>query len=52
MYATYNSKKRGDMLVNKLDGPYDSRVLPVVLTGVMILFLSVVWVGALVSYHK
>jgi len=52
LYAAYNFKKRGDMLVNKLDGPYDSRVLPVVLTGVMILFLSVVWVGALVSYHK
>jgi len=37
--------------VNKLDGPYDSRVLPVVLTVVMMLFLVVVWVGALVSYH-
>jgi|Transcript_1932 uncharacterized membrane protein YidH (DUF202 family) len=50
-YAAYNFKKRGDMLVNKLDGPYDSRVLPVVLTVVMMLFLVVVWVGALVSYH-
>ena len=51
-YAAYNFKKRGDMLVNKLDGPYDSRVLPVVLTVVMMLFLVVVWVGALVSYHN
>jgi uncharacterized membrane protein YidH (DUF202 family) len=52
LYAAYNFKKRGDMLVNKLDGPYDNRVLPVMLTVVMMVFLSVVWVGALVSYHK
>lgn len=34
----------------KLDGPYDSRVLPVVLTCVMMTFLTVVWIGSIVSY--
>jgi len=51
IYAAYNFKRRGDMLVNKLDGPYDNRVLPVVITMVMMTFLSVVWVGAIVSYR-
>jgi hypothetical protein len=35
----------------KLDGPYDNRVLPVVLTIVLMTFLTVVWVGAVVSYR-
>jgi uncharacterized membrane protein YidH (DUF202 family) len=52
VYAAYNFKKRGDMLTQKMDGPYDNRVLPVVLTIVMMVFLTVVWVGAMVSYHS
>lgn len=34
----------------KMDGPYDSRVLPVVLTVVMMSFLSAVWIGTIISY--
>eukprot|EP00890_Picochlorum_soloecismus_P000314 jgi/Picsp_1/1283/NSC_04764-R1_vacuolar transport chaperone-like protein len=52
VYAAYNFKRRGDMLVQKLDGPYDNRLLPVMLTVVMMTFLTVVWVGAVVSYHE
>jgi hypothetical protein len=33
-----------------MDGPYDSRVLPVVLTVVMMSFLSAVWIGTIISY--
>jgi hypothetical protein len=51
-YGAYNFKKRGDMLVQKLDGPYDSRVLPVVLTIVLMTFLTVVWIGAIISYRE
>jgi hypothetical protein len=35
----------------KLDGPYDNRVLPVVITIVLMTFLTVVWVGAVISYR-
>jgi len=52
IFAAYNFKRRGDMLMLKLDGPYDSRVLPVVLTAVMMVFLTVVWIGAIISYHE
>lgn len=34
----------------KLDGPYDNRVLPVVITCVLMTFLTVVWIGSIVSY--
>lgn len=34
----------------KLDGPYDDRVLPVVLTCVMMTFLTVVWIGSIVRW--
>lgn len=50
IYAAYNFKRRGDMLVQRLDGPYDSRVLPVTITVVLMVFLAVVWLGAVVSY--
>lgn len=36
----------------KLDGPYDNRVLPVVLTCVLMTFLTVVWVGSIISYME
>jgi predicted permease len=36
----------------KLDGPYDSRVLPVVLTIVLMTFLTIVWIGAIISYRE
>lgn len=50
LYAAYNFKRRGDMLQRKLDGPYDSRVLPVTLTVVLMTFLTLVWIGSVVSY--
>lgn len=34
----------------KLDGPYDNRVLPVVITCVLMTFLTTVWIGSIVSY--
>ena len=51
LYAARNFKRRGDMLQQKLDGPYDGRALPVALAAVMMAFLAAVWVGALVSYR-
>jgi hypothetical protein len=36
----------------KLDGPYDSRVLPVILTVVLMTFLSIVFVGSIASYEE
>lgn len=50
LYAAYNFKLRGDMLQRKQDGPYDSRVLPVTLTVVLMTFLSLVWIGSIVAY--
>lgn len=52
IYAAINFKRRGDMLQQKLDGPYDNRTLPIVLTMVLMTFLSVVWIGAIVSYRE
>lgn len=52
VFAAYNFKRRGDMLLQKLDGPYDSRVLPVVLTGVLMTFLFIVWIGAIIGYRE
>ena len=36
----------------KLDGPYDNRLLPVVLTVVLMTFLTTVWIGSIVSYEE
>jgi Domain of unknown function (DUF202) len=37
---------------NKLDGPYDNRVLPIVLSVVMIVALSITFVGSVVSFEQ
>lgn len=37
---------------NKLDGPYDNRVLPVVLSVVMIVALSITFVSSIVSFEQ
>lgn len=37
---------------HKMDGPYDSRILPVVLTVIMMTFLTVVWIGSIVSFEE
>lgn len=34
----------------KLDGPYDNRVLPVVVTVVLMTFLTIVWIGSIVRW--
>ena len=34
----------------KLDGPYDNRVLPVIITVVLMTFLTVVWIGSIVRW--
>ena len=34
----------------KMDGPYDNRVLPVVLSGIMIVALAIVFGGAVVQF--
>ena len=35
-----------------MDGPYDNRILPVLLTVVMMVFLTVVWIGSIVSFEE
>lgn len=50
VYAAVNFRLRGNMLLAKADGPYDNRMLPIVLSMVMITFLSVVFFGTLVDY--
>lgn len=37
---------------NKLDGPYDNRVLPIVLSVVMIVALSITFVSSIVSFEQ
>ena len=45
-YAAHNFKVRGDMLMRKADGPYDSRVLPVLLGGMLMVTLTIVFGGS------
>ena len=46
VYAARNFKLRGDMLQLKADGPYDSRLLPILLASVLIVALLLVFGGA------
>mmetsp|Transcript_10429 Transcript_10429/g.18177 ORF Transcript_10429/g.18177 Transcript_10429/m.18177 type:complete len:131 (+) Transcript_10429:199-591(+) len=48
MWAGYNFQRRAAFLEAKLDGPYDSRYLPVLLTTVMMISMAVVFGGALI----
>mmetsp|Transcript_29700 Transcript_29700/g.75671 ORF Transcript_29700/g.75671 Transcript_29700/m.75671 type:complete len:131 (+) Transcript_29700:2534-2926(+) len=48
MWAGYNFHRRAIFLEAKLDGPYDSRALPALLTGVLMLSMAVVFAGALI----
>lgn len=50
VYASINFRRRGDMLLAKADGPYDSRVLPVLLSVVMITFLTTVFFGTIFDF--
>lgn len=52
VYAAINFRVRGNMLLAKADGPYDNRILPVMLSLVMITFLSIVFFGTLVDFAE
>ncbi|CAL5222867.1 g5293 [Coccomyxa viridis] len=47
IYAAYNFHYRGEMLQAKMDGPYDSRVLPVLLASILMVALIIVFSGAI-----
>mmetsp|Transcript_19790 Transcript_19790/g.59789 ORF Transcript_19790/g.59789 Transcript_19790/m.59789 type:complete len:124 (-) Transcript_19790:1239-1610(-) len=49
IYSAVYFKIRGEMLLNKLDGPYDNRLLPIVLSVIMITALSITFVSSLMS---
>jgi uncharacterized membrane protein YidH (DUF202 family) len=49
VYATYNFRLRTLMLQYKQDGPYDNRLLPVLLAVVIMTALSLTFVGTIVS---
>lgn len=46
-YAAHMFKVRGDMLMRKADGPYDSRVLPVLLGCMLMVALTIVFGGSI-----
>eukprot|EP00798_Chlamydomonas_sp_ICE-L_P020546 gene20546-27336_t len=46
-WAGYNFQKRALYLEAKVDGPYDSRHLPILLTTVMVLSMALVFGGAI-----
>ncbi|KAF5830826.1 hypothetical protein DUNSADRAFT_13974 [Dunaliella salina] len=48
IWAGYNFHRRNIFLEAKLDGPYDSRALPIMLAGLLLLSLGVVFSGALI----
>ncbi|KAK9825872.1 hypothetical protein WJX81_007432 [Elliptochloris bilobata] len=50
VYAAYNFRKRGDMLQVKADGPYESRVLPILLSVFLVVALSIVFASAVAQY--
>lgn len=45
-YAAWSFNKRGEMLQAKMDGPYDSRMLPVLLAVILMVALIIVFSGA------
>lgn len=47
LWGGYNFQKRAVYLENKMDGPYDSWLLPRVLTAIMMVSMGVVFAGAL-----
>lgn len=46
LYATYSFRLRSSMLQNKIDGPYDNRILPILLSVLLMAALSVVLGGS------
>mmetsp|Transcript_23778 Transcript_23778/g.52153 ORF Transcript_23778/g.52153 Transcript_23778/m.52153 type:complete len:133 (+) Transcript_23778:260-658(+) len=52
LWAGYNFQKRAVYLEAKLDGPYDSRALPILLTSVMVIAMAIVFGGAVVRLSE
>ncbi|KAK9807602.1 hypothetical protein WJX72_003870 [[Myrmecia] bisecta] len=49
IYATWNFKLRADMLEERMDGPYDSKVLPILLSVVLMASFLIVFGGTLAT---
>jgi uncharacterized membrane protein YidH (DUF202 family) len=52
IWAGYNFNHRANLLQMKMDGPYDSKTLPVVLAVALIASLAVVFGGAVERLHE
>jgi len=52
LWGGYNFQKRAVYLDAKMDGPYDSRALPLLLTIVMVLSMSIVFGGAIMRLNE
>ncbi|WIA20489.1 hypothetical protein OEZ85_004889 [Tetradesmus obliquus] len=52
VWGGYNFNNRANMLTLKLDGPYDSKVLPAVLAVTLVASLMVVFSGAVMRLHS
>lgn len=52
VWAGYNFNHRANLLQMKMDGPYDSKTLPVVLAVALIASLAVVFGGAVERLHE
>jgi len=51
-WAGYNFNHRANLLQLKMDGPYDSRVLPIMLSVTLVASLIIVFSGAVVRLHE
>eukprot|EP00878_Enallax_costatus_P001908 GHUV01002069.1.p1 GENE.GHUV01002069.1~~GHUV01002069.1.p1 ORF type:complete len:131 (+),score=29.16 GHUV01002069.1:1421-1813(+) len=51
-WAGYNFNNRANMLQLKLDGPYDSKVLPIILAVTLVTSLVIVFSGAIVRLQS
>eukprot|EP00891_Asterochloris_glomerata_P008491 jgi/Astpho2/8491/Aster-05533 len=49
VYATFNFRQRMSWLANRVDAKYDDRILPVVLSIIMMVALSIVFGGSLLN---
>lgn len=52
LYAAFNFRKRGRMLLQKLDGPYDNKIMPVVLSVTLIVALSITFASSIIAYEN
>jgi nitrate/nitrite transporter NarK len=52
VWSGYNFNRRANMLTLKMDGPYDSKALPIVLAVALVASLAVVFGGAVERLHE